>query len=92
MEKKKPNQYKVMFWSFLRYTLLGLALKSVTGPYGFIIRRLVPLIADKMVKPIYDKLFRKYFKAKVIAKAKVKVKELDNAETSDDYLNTLNSK
>ena len=84
------NQYKSYLWTFLRHTVLGILLKSITGPYGFIIRRLIPVIADKILKPIYDKVAQKIIKAYRKKEAKIKIKEIDDAETADDYLNTLN--
>lgn len=84
------NQYKSYLWTFLRHTVLGILLKSITGPYGFVIRRLIPIIADKILKPMYDLAAQKIIKAFRKKEAKVKIKEIDDAETADDYLNTLN--
>ena len=84
------NQYKTILWTFLRHTVLGLLLKSITGPYGFLIGKLVPVLVDKMIKPLYFKASQKIIKVFRKKKAKVKIKEIDDADTVDDYLNTLN--
>lgn len=88
MEKK--TKLKQIAWGVLRSNILRLALKSITGPYGWVAQYLLPLLLDKVIKPLYFKTVRKAVKAGRKIKAKKKVKEQNNANTVDDYLNTLN--
>lgn len=87
---KKVSQYKDLLWSFLRTQVLGLALKSVTGPWGWVAQKVVPVLVDNLLKPIYDKTIRKAMKFIRIKKNQRKIEDMNNDETIDDYLDSLN--
>jgi len=88
MEKK--HSLKHIAWSLLRSKLLSLILKSVTGPYGWVVKWLAPVLLDRILKPLYLKSSQKMNKIINKVKAKKKVRRMNDAETADDYLNTLN--
>ncbi len=88
--KAKARQYKDLLWTFLRSQLLGYALKSITGPWGWFASKVLPVLVDNVLKPAYDKTIRKAAKYIRIKKNQRKVEDMNNDETVDDYLDSLN--
>ena len=88
------NYLKPSAWGFLKnktvqFLLLQLGTK-LGGPWLWIASKILPPIFDKLVKPWWNKLFRKTRKTIRKSKGKKKAKRLRNAETVDDYTSELN--
>lgn len=65
-------------------------LGAAFGPFAFLLTLAVDLAFTKVIKPIYLLSFRKVKKKVREVKGGKKADKLDEANTPDDYLNTLN--
>ena len=93
--KQKLVNWRDYSWSFVRkYILsygLGLIAKSVTGPWGWIATKVLPIIIDQFAKPMWLWATRKVVLAKDTIRGGKTARSKREATTPDDYLDSLNS-
>jgi len=71
---------------------LVLASKLATGPYGFIVRTAFPKFMDHVIRPLFVRARIFFNRKKNETEGENHANDLDQANTPDDYLSTLNNR
>ena len=72
--------------------LLGLVAKYLTGPWGWLATKIIPILVDKVLRPGFLWATRKIAKVKDVATGKRRARRLEDAKNPTDYLDELNRK
>jgi hypothetical protein len=92
--KQKLATWRDHSWSFVRKYLLSYGLKlitkSVTGPWGWIATKVLPILIDQLAKPAWLWTTRKINKILRKKEGKQQAKEIRDAETNDDVFDSIN--